>query len=310
MTQPEEVFDFTCPVEEAGRLDKFLVVHLPGLTRTRIQGLIADGFVTINDRTATKSGLALESGQRVRVRIPAPMEIGLIAEDIPLDIIFENEDVLVVNKAAGMVVHPALGHPGGTLVNAAMAHAPDLEGIGGEMRPGVVHRLDKDTSGLIIVAKNDHSHQWLIDQFRLRKVRKIYQALVDGHPPTPKGRIEAPIGRDFSNRQRMAVVALDKGREAISEYFTRETFTRHTLLDVHPLTGRTHQIRVHLAFLGCPVVADPVYGQRKPSVDLKRQFLHAWRLELVLPGEEQERVFEAPLPEDLETVLRNLRGLN
>jgi 23S rRNA pseudouridine1911/1915/1917 synthase len=214
---------------------------------------------------------------------------------------------MVVNKPAGMVVHPAIGHASGTLINAAMAHAPDLEGIGGEQRPGVVHRLDKDTSGLIIIAKNDPAHQWLVNQFRLRKVNKIYQALVDGHPPTPKGRIEAPIGRDPNNRQRMAVVSEDKGREAISEYFTLEVFLRHTLLEVHLLTGRTHQIRVHMAFLGCPIVADPVYGHRKLSTELGRQFLHAWKLTLVLPGEKEPRTFEAPLPADLETILHYLR---
>ncbi len=308
MSRPEEVFEFICPPEEAGRLDKFLVTRLTELSRSRIQGLIADGFVLVNERQATKSGFALEAGQRVVVRIPPPMESDLVAEDIPLEIVFENEDVIVVNKPAGMVVHPALGHHSGTLVNAAMAHDPDIEGIGGEMRPGVVHRLDKDTSGLIILAKNDRAHQYLVDQFRLRKVTKIYLALVDGHPPTPKGRIEAPIGRDLSNRQRMAVVTLDKGREAISEYFTSETFPRHTLLEVRLLTGRTHQIRVHLAFLGCPVAADHVYGHRKPSVDLNRQFLHAWRLTLHLPGEKNPRTFEAPLPADLESVLRTLRG--
>jgi 23S rRNA pseudouridine1911/1915/1917 synthase len=171
----------------------------------------------------------------------------------------------------------------------------------------VVHRLDKDTSGLILLAKNERAHHWLVDQFRLRKVRKTYLALVDGKPPTPKGRIEAPIGRDPSNRQRMAVVGTDKGREAVSEYFTRENFLHHTLLDVHPLTGRTHQIRVHMAFLGCPVAGDSVYGPRKPSLPLDRQFLHAWRLSLVLPGEDQEQEFVAPLPVELESVLTELR---
>lgn len=307
MSRPEEVFDFVCAAEEAGRLDKFLVVHLPEMTRSRIQGLIGDGFVSVNEHPASKAGQSLESGQHVQVRVPPPMSTDLVAEDIPLEIVFENDDVMVVNKPAGMVVHPSAGHYSGTLVNAAMAHAPDLEGIGGEQRPGIVHRLDKDTSGLIMIAKNDPAHQWLVNQFRLRKVTKIYQALVDGHPPTPKGRIEAPIGRDPSNRQRMAVVPLEKGREAISEYYTREKFSHHTLLEVHPLTGRTHQIRVHLAFLGCPVVADPIYGHRKLSIELGRQFLHAWRLTVVLPGEKQPYTFEAPLPADLEAVLHYLR---
>ncbi len=291
----------------SGRLDKFLVEQLPEFTRSRLQGLIRDGFVQVNEKVATKSGQMLEGGMEVVVRVPPPQPSDLLAEDIPLEVIFENDDLIVVNKPAGMVVHPAAGHASGTLVNAALAHAPDLEGISGEQRPGLVHRLDKDTSGLILLAKNDNAHHWLQDQFRLRQVQKVYLALVDGHPPTPTGRIEAAIGRDPSQRKKMAVVPDQKGREAVSEYFTREVFPHHTLLDVHPHTGRTHQIRVHLAFLGCPVAADPVYGHRKPSIDLKRHFLHAYKLTVRLPGESEERTFEAPLPDDLEAVLAYLR---
>ena len=214
---------------------------------------------------------------------------------------------MVVDKPAGMVVHPAAGHDSGTLVNAALAHAPDLEGVGGEHRPGVVHRLDKETSGLIAVAKNERALRWLQDQFRLRKVHKVYLALVDGHPPTPTGRIEAPIGRDAAQRQRMSVVPLTRGREAVSEYSTRETFARHTLLEVHPLTGRTHQIRVHMAFLHCPVTGDTVYGAKTPTLALGRHFLHAYRLTITLPGEKTPRTFEAPLPPELDQALENLR---
>jgi 23S rRNA pseudouridine1911/1915/1917 synthase len=184
-----------------------------------------------------------------------------------------------------------------------------MEGINGEQRPGVVHRLDKDTSGILLLAKNGQAHNWLVNQFRLRKVQKVYLALVDGHPPTPKGRIETPIGRDPNDRQRMAVVPAEKGRDAISEFFTRETFPKHTLLEVHPFTGRTHQIRVHLAYIGCPVASDSVYGHHRASLDLGRQFLHAFRLTVILPGEKQPRTFEAPLPSDLDTVLRRLREL-
>ena len=232
---------------------------------------------------------------------------GLVGEAIPLDIIFENDDLIVVNKPAGMVVHPAAGHDNGTLVNAVLGYDPELEGIGGEERPGLVHRLDKDTSGLIVLAKNERAHRWLQDQFRLRKVEKTYLALVDGKPPTPTGRVEAPIGRDPSHRKKMAIMPAGKGREAVSEYITLETFAQHTLLEFHPYTGRTHQIRLHCAFLGCPIVADPIYGHRNPTVPLKRHFLHAFRLKIVLPGEKKARVFEAPLPAELERVLKGLR---
>jgi 23S rRNA pseudouridine1911/1915/1917 synthase len=233
----------------------------------------------------------------------------LVAEDIPLDIIFENDELIVVNKPAGMVVHPAAGHAGGTLVNAVLGHEPDMEGIGGEERPGLVHRLDKDTSGLIVLAKNERAHRWLQDQFRDRKVEKIYLALVDGKPPTPTGRVEAPIGRDPSHRKKMAIVQNGKGREAVSEYRTLETFGKHTLLEFHPHTGRTHQIRLHCAFLGCPIVADPIYGHRHSSLpELKRHFLHAWQLKITLPGQKQPQVFEAPLPDELQRALEQLRA--
>ncbi len=244
----------------------------------------------------------------VTVRIPPPAPTDLIAEDIPLDIVFENDDLIVVNKPAGMVVHPAAGHPSGTLVNAMLGYDPDIEGIGGEERPGVVHRLDKETSGLILLAKNERAHRWLQDQFRLRKVEKTYLALVDGKPPTPSGRVETYIGRDPSHRKRMAIVPESRGREAISEYKTAESFANHTLLEFHPLTGRTHQIRLHCAFLGCPIVGDEVYGRKKPTVEINRHFLHAYRLKIILPGEEEQRTFEAPLPEELQSVLMTLRA--
>ena len=290
------------------RLDVFLTACLPGFSRSRIQGLIKDGFVMVNAETVTKTGRDLEPGQQIQIRIPPPVPSGLVAEDIPLDIVFENEDLVVVNKPAGMVVHPSPGHNRGTLVHAALGHIPELEGIGGEERPGIVHRLDKDTSGLILIAKNERAHRWLQEQFKSRQVEKIYLALVDGKPPTPAGRVEAPIGRNTTHRKLMAVVPLVKGRAAVSEYRTLESFPAHTLLEIHPLTGRTHQIRLHMAFIGCPVVADLVYGKRKPTLELGRHFLHAHRLKIVLPGETQARIFEAGLPEELQKALEEVRS--
>ena len=290
------------------RLDKFLVICLPDYSRSRLQGLIKAGFVKVNDKQAVKGGQIVEVGDQIEVVLPPPEPAGLVPEAIPLHIIFENNDLMVVNKPAGMVVHPAAGHSSGTLIQAALAHAPEMEGIGGEIRPGVVHRLDKDTSGLILIAKNDRSHRWLQDQFRTRKVKKIYLALVDGFPPTPTGRVEAPVGRDPAHRKQMAVVSLSKGRASETEYRTLERFEKHTLLETHPLTGRTHQIRLHLAFIGCPIMGDTLYGHRHPTLPLGRQFLHAGWLDVTLPGESQPRHFEAPLPDDLEQILKELRN--
>jgi 23S rRNA pseudouridine1911/1915/1917 synthase len=298
---------FRCESSSSERLDRFLVACLPEFSRARLQGLIADGFVWVDGSPAKKSGQSIESGAQVEVRIPPTQPSGLLAEDIPLDVVFENDDLLIINKPAGMVVHPAAGHESGTLVNAVLAHDPEIEGIGGEDRPGIVHRLDKDTSGLIVVAKNDAAMRWLQEQFRQRTVQKTYLALVDGAPPTPTGRIEAPIGRDPKDRKKMAVTPPSKGREAVSEYKTLETFRQHTLLEFHPLTGRTHQIRLHCAFLGCPIVGDGQYGHRKMSVELNRHFLHAFQLKINLPGESKTRIFEAPLPPALNDVLTLLR---
>lgn len=304
----EQVVTLTVPGGEELRLDKFLVMKLPEFSRSRLQDLIRNGEVMVNGKPVEKTGFSLSPGQIVEIRLPPVQPTSLKPESVPLEIVFENPDLILVNKPAGMVVHPGAGHASGTLVHAALAHAPDLEGIGGELRPGVVHRLDKDTSGLILLAKNDRALQWLQNQFRSRKVKKVYLALVDGAPPTPAGRIEAAIGRDPSHRKKMAIVSEEKGREAVSEYFTREAFFKHTLLEVHPHTGRTHQIRLHLAFLGCPIVGDTVYGHRQPSIPLNRHFLHAYRLEVTLPGEKTTRIFEAPLPGELEDALQTLRG--
>jgi 23S rRNA pseudouridine1911/1915/1917 synthase len=259
------------------RLDKYLVDCLPDFSRSRLQGFIKDGQVLVNGVLARKSGQVIETGDAVSVSIPEITASELVPEEYPLEIIFEDEHVMIVNKPAGMVsIH--LRVSSGTLVQAALAHAPEMTGVGGEKRPGVVHRLDKNTSGLILMAKDDRTHRWLQDQFRERKVDKVYIALVDGKPPTPVGRVEASIGRSTMQRSYMAVVPPGKGREAVSEYRTLESFSEHTLLEVHPLTGRTHQIRLHMEFLGCPVAGDQVYGRRQTSIPLDRHFLHAAKI--------------------------------
>ena len=303
----EEAFQIE-PALVGARLDVAMVSFLPALSRTRSQALIHQGDVQVNGSVATRPGLRMEAGDRVLVRLREPAPSALQPEPIPLDVVFENGDVLLVNKPAGLVVHPAAGHSSGTLVHAALAHAPDLQGIGGEIRPGVVHRLDKDTSGLILLAKNDLAYRSLQQEFKSRTISKTYLAITDGHPPTPTGRIEAPIGRDPRYRQKMTVVAAEKGRASSTAYRTREAYRDASLLEVQPETGRTHQIRVHLAFLGCPVLGDRVYGRRTPSLDAPRQMLHAWRLRVLLPGEREPREFEAALPQDFESILAALRG--
>ncbi len=304
----ERIEKFRYDGEKAERLDKYLVVCLPEFSRARLQGLIDNGFVSINGALAKKSGQSIDSGAQIEVRVPPPAPSGLVGEDIPLDIIFENDDLIIVNKPAGMVVHPAAGHASGTLVHAVLGYDPDMEGIGGEERPGLVHRLDKETSGLIVLAKNERAHRWLQDQFRLRTVEKTYLALVDGKPPTPTGRVEASIGRDPSHRKQMAIVSAGKGRESVSEYKTLEAFRDHTLLEFHPFTGRTHQIRLHCQFLGCPIVGDSIYGKKSLTVKIKRHFLHAAKLSIILPNEKKPRLFEAPLPEELKNVLEEVRN--
>jgi len=291
----------------SSRLDKFLVTQFPDFSRSRLQSLIQNGMVSVNQMIVTKNGFQLENGMMIDVIIPETIDSGIMPENIALNIVFENPDLLIINKPAGMVVHPSAGHITGTLVNAALAHAPEMDGIGGEIRPGVVHRLDKDTSGLILMAKNDRTHRFLQDQFKNRTVKKTYIAITDGNPPTPVGRIEAAIGRDPSHRKKMAIVPIQKGREAITQYRVIESFKNHTLFEAKPLTGRTHQIRLHLAFLECPIVGDKLYGKRKLTLDVDRQMLHAYKLEVILPGEKQVRVFEVPLPADMENVLTLLR---
>ena len=283
------------------RFDKFVGEKCPELSRTHAQKLIADGSITVNGRVA-KASLKLDVGDRIDVIIPPTPPSPLSPEAIPLNIIYEDADLLVVDKPAGLTVHPAPGHPGHTLVNAILAHFPHLADISDSLRPGIVHRLDKDTSGVMLVAKTKVAQANLISQFKARAVAKAYLVLVKGHLTPERGIIEAAIGRDPRNRKRMAVVT--EGREARTEYRVIKYIGNYTLLEVMLETGRTHQIRVHLSAIGYPVAGDPMYGVRSPH--LSRQFLHACRLGFKLPSTDEYVEFTSELPPDLAQALKDI----
>ena len=292
----------------SGRLDKVISDSLSDVSRGKVQAAILDGKVKLNGEVCLKASTKLEPGDKVELLLELEREDTLLAEDIPLNTIYVDENVIVINKPAGMVVHPGAGNQRGTLVNALLYHWPDIREVGEAGRPGIVHRLDKETSGVLIVARNNDAYKWLVKQFKTRKVIKKYLALVDGHPPTPSGRIEANIGRDDVHRQRMTV-KYGKSRAAVSEYQTVQSYARHALLEVQPFTGRTHQIRVHLAFINTPITGDKVYGRRKLSVPVERFFLHANKLGIILPGDKEPTEFVAPLPEDLKEIIKIVEKL-
>ena len=292
--------EFTAASME-GRLDRFLAQRARGLTRSRIHSLIAEGRVTVNGRTARPSQ-KVQSGDRVVMTVPPPREPELEPQDIPLTVVYQDRELAVIDKPAGLSVHPGPGHADGTLVNALLALCPDIRGIGGVIRPGIVHRLDKDTSGLMVVAKTERSHLELSAQIKERQVQKGYRALTVGVPFRDEGIIDAPIARDARNRKRMAVAL--GGRESRTGYRVERSWEGHALLDLSLETGRTHQIRVHLAYLGYPLLGDPLYG-RSSSV-LSRQFLHASLLGFRHPSSGKELVFGSELPDDLRSVLARL----
>jgi len=309
---------FTVAPEEAGvRLDVLLAGRETGLSRARIQRLVSEGLAAVNGRPA-RAGRRVKAGDAVAICIPALKPAAVQAEAIPLKVLYEDPFLLVVDKPAGMVVHPAAGHPGGTLVNALLHHCRDLSGIGGELRPGIVHRLDKDTSGLLIVAKSDAAHRGLAGQFKRREVKKTYQALVYGDPKAEGGRVEAPVGRHPTDRKRMSARS-GRGKEAATVWRVRERFGVAALLEVDIQTGRTHQIRVHLTEIGHPVVGDGVYGgagrirtvgdpaARAAMRALERQALHAWRLSFTHPETGEMLQFTSPLPEDMAGLCSFLR---
>ena len=290
------------------RLDKHILEMHPDFSRSRIEGLIKSGFVTVNGAVAEKAGMKVSEDDEIVVEIPPPVPAIPEPEDIPLEIVFEDEDMVVVNKRPGMVVHPAPGHFTGTLVNALLHHCPNLSGIGGVARPGIVHRLDQDTSGLIVVAKSQPAMDGLVQAFSSHKnIEKTYLAICHGRPRLDAGRIENLIGRHPVDRKRMAIVEKN-GKVAVTNWRVFDCSRQQsTAVECRIETGRTHQIRVHMASLGCPVIGDKVYG--KSALDKKldpvpaRQMLHAWRLKLWHPVRKVEMAFEAPLPDDMKIYL-------
>jgi 23S rRNA pseudouridine1911/1915/1917 synthase len=289
--------------ESAIRLDKYLAKEYPELSRSHLQKLIEHGYIKVNGCGA-RASQKLNVGDEIHVSLPPPAQVSLVAEPVPLDVVYEDDDLLLIDKPAGLVVHPSPGHTAHTLVNALLAHCPDLANFGDAMRPGIVHRLDRDTSGLMIVAKNSAAQQYLINQFRARSVSKGYLVLVKGKLTPSQGIIDASVGRDPSNRKRMAVTS--GGRQARTRYKVKEYLGDYTLLEVVTETGRTHQIRVHLSAIGYPVVGDPVYGIR--SAYVKRQFVHAYRLGFHLPASGEYREFTCELPSDLKQAVRLIGG--
>jgi 23S rRNA pseudouridine1911/1915/1917 synthase len=302
----EQYFNFE--VEQKERLDLVLTRHLEDFSRSRLQNLITQGNVLVNGQIANKKNSLLEIGDLVQVNVPASRELSEVeAQDIPLTILYEDEDLIIVNKPSGLVVHPAPGHPDGTLVNALLAHCQDLRGIGGVERPGIVHRLDRDTTGAMVVAKNDYAHQHLQQQLKEKTARREYWGIVHGSPRITSGIIDQPIGRHRIERKKMAIVA-QGGKEAITHWQLKERLGSYSLLNYRLETGRTHQIRVHSTFMGHPIVGDSLYGSGKsPGVRLEGQALHAWQLSLIHPRTAKELTVTAPPPESFNKLLSLLR---
>ena len=284
--------------EKADRIDLYLSQHLCDLSRSRIQQLIEQGQVQVNDKICISKKITVQSGDRISITIPEPKPLDLQPEAIPLDVLYEDDSLIIINKPAGLVIHPAAGHESGTLVNALLAHCTNLAGIGGVQRPGIVHRLDKDTTGAIAIAKTDQAHQHLQAQLKAKTAQREYLGVAHGAPSAESGTIDQPIGRHPVDRKKMTILPVDKGgRTAITHWQVRERLGNYTLIYFQLETGRTHQIRVHSAYMGHSLVGDSVYGSgRSVGVNLPGQALHAWRLRLQHPvsGEWIEAI--APLP--------------
>lgn len=290
------------------RIDRYLSQQLPDLSRSRIQKLIEDGNVQVNGKVCNSKKATVQPGDRISLEIPEAQPLDLQPENIPLEILYEDDSLIVINKPAGLVVHPSAGHEAGTLVNALLAHCPLAE-IGGVQRPGIVHRLDKDTTGAMVIAKTDQAHQHLQAQLKAKTARREYLGVVYGSPKTDSGTIDQPIGRHLVDRKKMAVVAEEKGgRPAVTHWRVQERLGNYTLIHFQLETGRTHQIRVHSAYMGHPIVGDPVYSSgRSVGVNLPGQALHAWRLRLQHPLTGEWIQVTAPLPKTFTTLLEVLR---
>lgn len=320
-SESERIFSFSVSDENREqRLDTYLVSRVEDLTRSRVQGLVKNGFVKVNDRLP-KTSYRIKEGDRINLVIPPPIALDLEPEQIAFELIHEDASLIVLNKPPGLVIHPAPGHPRGTLVHGLLKHCRDLSGIGGIQRPGIVHRLDKDTSGILVVAKSDRAHHFLAQQFKSGTVKKRYMAIVHGLTAGDEGQVNLPIGRHPQRRKEMTV-SRKGGKQAITSWRRIESFgSFFSLLEVSPKTGRTHQIRVHLSHVGHPIVGDPVYGPRKvwwkkdvflwkeilPKV--ARQMLHAHTLGFIHPDSGIYCEFQAPLPDDMDQLLRELKSM-
>ena len=304
MSGSEEIELRVTPERARLRLDRFLALELPDFSRSRLQALISEGFVRLNEKQP-RARDSVAAGDVIHLRVPAIEEIDAVAEEIPLQVLFEDDDLLVLDKAAGMVVHPGAGNQEHTLVNALLSHCTTLSGIGGKERPGIVHRLDKETSGCLVVAKNDAAHRELSRQFAARTMKKVYLALVAGRLKKPGGMIDAPIARHPVHRQRMSIAKSARGRSALTEYRVVRSGNEMSLVECTLHSGRTHQIRVHLHHLGHPLLGDKVYAPKHAKA-FPRQMLHAWKLGFSHPRSGAWHEFEAPLPHDFEAVLAAL----
>ncbi len=293
------IFDVTSDDTALDRLDRFLHSKLPEMSRSRLQDLIKEEHVLLDGRKA-KPSIEIHVGDHIEVTVPEPQSTEVLAQDIPIDVLYEDTDLIVINKASGIVVHPAAGNPDGTLVNALLHHCDDLSGIGGEVRPGIVHRLDKDTSGCMVVAKHDRAHALLSEQFQHRRISKLYLAAVNGIPKERSGRIENMIGRHPVDRKRMAVLFDGTGKNSITEWRMVGEHGGCALILCTLLTGRTHQIRVHMRdILLCPILGDPIYGHpSKQKIKVPRLMLHAWKLAFEHPLTMKHMEFKAKVPEE------------
>lgn len=302
-----EQFEYYIDEEVGVRIDKFITEHFDDYSRSFIQNLIGSGQVTVNNKVNEKKNYKLRKGDTITITIPEPQVLDVVAEDIPIDIVYEDNDLLVINKEQGMVVHPAPGNYEGTLVNALMFHVDKLSSINGVVRPGIVHRIDKDTSGLLIVAKTDQAHQFLSDALKTHDIERIYYAVVHGKV-TKAGVVNQPIARHPKNRLKMAIV--QGGREAITHYEPLQNFgNEYTLLKVRLETGRTHQIRVHMQSIGYPVLGDPTYGVKKEKIKHSGQLLHAKELHFIHPKTKESVMFSTDLPEYYSTILSKLEKM-
>ncbi len=301
-----EIFYLEAGEENKGeRIDAFLASKLQDVTRSWLQKLIEAGNVSVEGRDKLAKNYKLRAGDRLTVELPEPETLDVLPEDIPLDIVYEDDHLLVVNKPAGMVVHPAVGNYTGTLVNAVMFHCGDqLSSINGIVRPGIVHRIDKDTSGLLVIAKTDAAHRGLAEQFAVHSIKRAYRAVVYNNIKEDDGRVDAPIGRNPKDRLKMAVVSADKGRRAVTNYHVLERSGKFTYVECRLETGRTHQIRVHMAYIGHPLLGDPLYGPRKGMTGVEGQVLHAKELGFVHPITGEYMEFDSDLPPEFEKALR------